>query len=291
MAKVRKLIIPAAGWGTRFLPMTKIIHKELVPILNRPSLDLLVDEALDSGIEEIILIISERKKNILDFFNKNEALENELNKKNKDNLLKIVQQTNRKDKIKFIIQHEQNGLGHALAVAKEMINNEPFAVILGDDLIKSKVPAIKQLIDFYNENQSNILGVQSVLDSDINKYGIVKPLNENERNNKYFEIAGAVEKPKLELAPSNKAILGRYVFNPEILDILANIKYDGKNEIQLVDAFDELVKKYNQKIYAYEFDGVRYDLGSVEGFVKATIDYALADEKIKDSILEYIKSK
>ncbi|MCS4536721.1 UTP--glucose-1-phosphate uridylyltransferase [Mycoplasma sp. CSL7475-4] len=291
MAKVRKLIIPAAGWGTRFLPMTKIIHKELVPILNRPSLDLLVDEALDSGIEEIILIISERKKNILDFFNKNEALENELNKKNKDNLLKIVQQTNRKDKIKFIIQHEQNGLGHALAVAKEMINNEPFAVILGDDLIKSKVPAIKQLIDFYNENQSNILGVQSVLDSDINKYGIVKPLNENERNNKYFEIADAVEKPKLELAPSNKAILGRYVFNPEILDILANIKYDGKNEIQLVDAFDELVKKYNQKIYAYEFDGVRYDLGSVEGFVKATIDYALADEKIKDSILEYIKSK
>nr|WP_318025426.1 UTP--glucose-1-phosphate uridylyltransferase [Mycoplasmopsis phocirhinis] len=291
MSKVKKLIIPVAGWGTRFLPMTKIIHKELVPILNRPALDLLIDEALEAGIEQIILIISERKKNILDFFDKNELLEQELQRQNKNKLLNLVQQTNRKNQINFIIQHQQLGLGHALAQAKKIINNEPFAVILGDDLIKSQTPAIKQLIQFYEQTQANILGVQSVEDTHVNKYGIVKPLHPEQKNNQYFEIETAVEKPNLDVAPSNKAILGRYVFNPQILEILSQIKYDGQNEIQLVDAFSDLINKYQQKIYAFEFEGTRYDLGSIEGFVKATIDYALANDNIKDSILEYIKLK
>ncbi|ENY69594.1 UTP-glucose-1-phosphate uridyltransferase [Mycoplasmopsis bovigenitalium 51080] len=288
--QVKKLIIPAAGWGTRFLPMTKIVHKELVPILNRPSLDLLVDEALDSGINEIILIISERKKDIIKLFEVNDALEDELKSKNKIKLLEKVQKTNRIANIKFIYQKEQNGLGHALAQAKEIIGDEPFAIILGDDLIKSEIPATKQLIDFYNKTGQNILGVQSVSDENVHKYGIVNPKNTDERNNKEFEIIGAIEKPELKDAPSKKAILGRYVFNPEILQILSKIEYDGKNEIQVVDAFDKLMNEYQQKIYAVEFEGKRYDLGSIEGFVEATIDYALDNDEIGNKTLNYIKN-
>lgn len=290
--KIRKLIIPAAGWGTRFLPVTKIIHKELIPVLNRPAIDYLVDEALDSGIEEVLIIVSDRKKNLLNYFKVDKDLEVELASKNKTELLTKVKQTNREKYIKVVIQKQQHGLGHALACAKDFIKNEPFAVILGDDLIKSKVPAIKQMMDFYYANNGvNILGVQEVEARNVHKYGIVKPLDESQRNNKSFEIADAVEKPKLEDAPSHKAILGRYIFNPEILDILSKIKYDGKNEIQLVDAFKELWDKYNQKIYAFEFEGTRYDLGSMEGFVKANIDYALDDNEIKDKIIEFIHSK
>lgn len=289
--KVRKLIIPAAGLGTRFLPMTKIIHKELTPILDTPLINYLVDEAVESGIEEIYIIISEKKKNILKFFEVNKALEKELKEKGKITLLNKIQKTNRINLIKTVIQFNQNGLGHALACAKEVINNEPFAIILGDDLIKSKTPVTKQLIDFYNKTGENILGVQNVPDEYVNKYGIVIPTNSSEKNNKSFEIKGAVEKPAIDKAPSNKAILGRYVFNPEILDILSKISYDGKNEIQIVDAFDELINKYHQKIYALEFEGTRYDLGSIEGFVKANIDYALDNECIKDKILSYIKEK
>lgn len=290
--KVKKLIIPAAGWGTRFLPMTKIIHKELVPILNKPVIDLLVNEAIESGIEEIIIIISPRKKDLLKYFAVDSDLQDELIHKHKEELLKLVKETNKSQIITRVIQNEQHGLGHALAVAKDYVNNEPFAVILGDDLIKSEVPVIKQMIDFYNENnQPNILGVQTVEAENVHKYGIVKPLNENEKNNKYFEIESAVEKPKLANAPSHKAILGRYIFNPEILDILSAIEYDGKNEIQVVDAFKKMQNIYNQKIYAFEFEGTRYDLGSMEGFVKANIDYALANPEIKDKIYDFIKNK
>ncbi|WP_338822381.1 UTP--glucose-1-phosphate uridylyltransferase [Mycoplasmopsis felifaucium] len=289
--KVRKLIIPAAGWGTRFLPMTKIMHKELTPILDTPLINYLVDEAVNSGIEEIYIIISERKKDILRFFDVNEALESELESKGKITLLNKVRKTNRIHLVKTIIQQSQNGLGHALACAKDYINNEPFAIILGDDLIKSNIPATRQLVEFYYKTGVNILGVQSVGMDYVHKYGIVKPLNESERNEKAFEIVGAVEKPKREDAPSDKAILGRYIFNSEILDILSRIPYDGMNEIQVVDAFNELMNKYNQKIYAFEFEGTRYDLGSIEGFVKANIDYALENDEIKDKIANYIKEK
>lgn len=289
--KVRKLIIPAAGWGTRFLPLTKVIHKELLPILDTPLISLLVDEALASGIEEIILIISERKKDIAKYFEINSDLENELASKNKVSLLKKVQATNVNGLIKIVIQESQNGLGHALACAKDEIKGEPFAIILGDDLIKSKTPAIKQLIEFYYKTGSNILGVQSVCDSEVSKYGIVSPLNESEKDNKFFKIKGAVEKPKLSEAPSHKAILGRYVFNSEILDILSKIEYDGINEIQVVDAFEKLQKDYKQDIYAFEFEGTRYDLGSVKGFVQANIDYALDNAELKEDISEYISKK
>lgn len=292
MKKIKKLIIPAAGWGTRFLPLTKLLHKELTPVLNRPLIDWLVDEALDSGIEEIYIIVSERKKNLLKYFEINKELEVELKDKNKDSLLKEIQKTNRIKFIKTVFQDKQHGLGHALACAKDVIKNEPFAVILGDDLIKSEIPVTKQMIKAYEENNgANILGVQDVEDCNIHKYGIVKPINNIEKDKVCFEISSAVEKPKLEEAPSKKAILGRYIFNPEILDILSKIPYDGKNEIQVVDAFNELQNKYNQKILAYTFEGTRYDLGSVEGFVKANIDYALENKEIGYKIKQFIDLK
>ncbi|UUD34857.1 sugar phosphate nucleotidyltransferase [Mycoplasmopsis caviae] len=289
--KIKKLIIPAAGWGTRFLPMTKIIHKELVPILDTPVIDRLVDEALESGIEEILIVLSDRKVDLLNFFRVDQDLQTELILKGKKDILAKVKKTNRSNYITKVIQKEQHGLGHALATCKEFLDNEPFAIILGDDLIKAKTPAIKQLINFYNQTGANVIGVQSVDREYINKYGIVNPINSKEKDNKYFEIDGAVEKPSPEKAPSNKAILGRYVFNYEILEILSKIEYDGKNEIQVVDAFDELMRKYNQKIYAYEFEGTRYDLGSMEGFVKANIDYALEEPQIAEQIKEFIKQK
>jgi len=268
--------------------MTKVVHKELVPVLNKPIVHHLAEEAAKAGIEEVILIISPRKLEILKYFTINSGLEAELEQKGKIELLHKVKETNTLIKVSIAIQNEQLGLGHAIFMAADHIIDEPFAVILGDDLIKSKKPAIGQLIEAYNKTGSSIIGVQSVKDKNINKYGVVNPVNASEKDNELFEINGAVEKPLISEAPSNKAILGRYIFTPELMPILRNLKPGKGNEINVVDAFDELMSK-GQKIYAYEFEGTRYDLGSIEGFVKAQIDYALEDETIKDSILEHIK--
>lgn len=284
--KIKKLIIPAAGWGTRFLPMTKIIPKELVPILNRPSIDLLVDEAIDSGIEEIILVISTRKQEIMQYFEPNTPLEKELKQKNKVELLKNVKKTNRQAFIRVVYQYEQLGLGHAILTGARFFKDEPFAVILGDDLIRSKVPVIKQMIEQYEKLNCSILGVQTVEKNKLNKYGIVRPKNNNEKEEKIFEIAGAVEKPAPDKAPSSKAILGRYIFNYSIVKYLENLKSKEGQEINIVDCFDQYLKE--EKIYAYEFDGIRYDLGSIEGFALATIDYALENDEISDVIKQHI---
>ena len=287
--KIKKLIIPAAGWGTRFLPMTKIVPKELLPILNRPSIDLLVDEAIDAGIEEIILVISTRKQEIMQYFEPNIPLENELDSKNKNELLKNLKKTNRQAVIRVVYQYEQLGLGHAILVGAKFFNDEPFAVILGDDLIQSEVPAIKQLITKYEECNSSILGVQTVSKEDLNKYGIIIPKNDAEKNNKFFEIKGAIEKPKIQDAPSNKAVLGRYIFNYSIVkyleERLKNI--DISKEFDLIDVFPNYMKE--EKIYAYEFDGLRFDLGSIKGFALATIHYALKNEEIGSEIAANIK--
>ena len=287
-SKVKKVIIPAAGWGTRFLPMTKIIPKELVPILNRPSIDLLVDEAINSGIEEIILVISTRKQEIMKYFQPNIPLEEELKSKNKWELLKHVKKTNRDAIIRVVYQYEQLGLAHAILTGARFFKNEPFAVILGDDLIKSKIPVIKQMMDEYDKLGSSIVGVQNVEFDKLNKYGIVKPKNISEKNNKLFEISGAVEKPLPQKAPSSKAILGRYIFNYSIVKFLENLDYSNENtgEINLVDCFDKYLKE--EKIYAYEFEGKRYDLGSIEGFTMATIDYSLENSDISSAIKKHI---
>lgn len=284
--KVKKLIIPAAGWGTRFLPMTKIIPKELVPILNRPSIDLLVEEAIESGIEEVILVISTRKQEIMKYFEPNVPLEKELKSKNKWELLKRIKKTNREAIIRVVYQYEQLGLGHAILTGAKFFKDEPFAVILGDDLIKSEIPVTKQLLDLYNKLQCSILGVQKVPNNKIEKYGIVMPKYDNEKENKLFEIKGAIEKPHPSKAPSNKAILGRYVFNYSIVKYLEKLESINGEEINLVDCFDSYLKEEN--IYAYEFDGTRYDLGSIEGFALATIDYALENSEISSVVKKHI---
>lgn len=284
--KIKKLIIPAAGWGTRFLPMTKIIPKELVPILNRPSIDLLVDEAIHSGIEEIILVISTRKQEIMKYFEPNIPLEKELKSKNKLELLKHVKKTNRNAIIRVVFQYEQLGLGHAILTGARFFKDEPFAVILGDDLVKSKTPAIKQLINKYEELNCSILGVQAVPKEKISNYGIVIPKNNKEKNDSIFEISGAIEKPHISNAPSNKAILGRYVFNYTIIKYLEKLEPKDEEEIDLVDCFDDFLKE--EKIYAYEFEGTRYDLGSIEGFALATIDFGLENEEIASTIKQHI---
>lgn len=287
--EIKKLIIPAAGWGTRFLPMTKIIPKELVPILNRPSIDLLVDEAIDSGIEEIILVISTRKQEIMKYFEPNILLENELKSKQKHELLKKIRKTNREAVIRVVYQYEQLGLGHAILVGAKFFHDEPFAVILGDDLIQSDVPVTKQLMNMYEKCGSSILGVQEVEESDLNKYGIIIPKFEKEKNDNFFEIKGAVEKPEIKKAPSNKAVLGRYIFNYSIVKHLEkklkNLGID--KELDIVDTFEDYMKE--EKIFAYEFEGIRFDLGSIKGFALATIHYALKNEEIGRDIESHIK--
>ncbi|TCG10387.1 UTP--glucose-1-phosphate uridylyltransferase [Mycoplasma todarodis] len=289
MKKVKKVIIPAAGWGTRFLPLTKVVHKELVPVLNKPIIHHLVEEASNAGIEEVILIISPRKMEIMNYFQTNVELETMLREKGKVEMLHMVESTRKIIKVKFAIQNEQLGLGHAIFMGADLTHDEPFAVILGDDLIRSEKPAIKQLIEAYEKTGSSIIGVQDIEPQNIHKYGVVLPTNESEKEEELFEIAGAVEKPALKDAPSNKAILGRYIFTPKLMKLLRDLKPGVGNEINVVDAFENLMK--TEKMYAFTFEGTRYDLGSIEGFVKATIDYALENNEIKDSIYEFIKNK
>lgn len=287
---IKKVVIPAAGWGTRFLPLTKVVHKELVPVLNKPIIHYLVEEAVASGIEEVILVISPRKLEILKYFNVNSELQHQLESQGKIELLHKVKATNKLAKITIAIQNQQLGLGHAIFTAADITGDEPFGVILGDDLIDSDVPALKQLIEVYNKTGSSVLGVQSIPKEHISKYGVMIPKNAEDASKDLFAINGAVEKPKAEDAPSDKAILGRYVFTPELMPILRVLKPVVGNEINVIDAFSTLMDE-GQEILAYTFEGTRYDLGSIEGFVKATIDFALKDETISSSIKEYIKSK
>ncbi|MGL5438117.1 MAG: UTP--glucose-1-phosphate uridylyltransferase [Metamycoplasmataceae bacterium] len=291
--QVKKMIIPAAGWGTRFLPMTKVIPKELLPILNRPSIDYLVDEGLDSGIDEIILVISTRKQEIMRYFEPNIELEKELEFKEKKTLLTNLIKTNRHPIIKIVYQYEQLGLGHAILTGARFFKDEPFAVVLGDDLVKSEQPAIQQLMEFYNISHSSVIGVQEVEDDKTHLYGMIIPKIESEVKNKFFEISGAIEKPAPNKSPSNKAILGRYIFNYSIVkhleEAVENFDKNNKKEIDLVSVFDKYLKE--EKIYAYNFSGTRFDLGSMEGFVKANITYALDNEETKDEIEKYLKEE
>ncbi|ODJ52248.1 UTP--glucose-1-phosphate uridylyltransferase [Brochothrix thermosphacta] len=280
---VKKAIIPAAGLGTRFLPATKATAKEMLPIIDKPTIQYIVEEAVDSGIEEILIITGKGKRSIEDHFDNAPELEQNLLSKNKLDMLAMVQETS-KINIHFIRQKSPRGLGDAILQAKGFIGNEPFVVLLGDDIVKSKTPCVKQLIEQYNKTQSSIIGVQKVPIEDTNRYGIIDP--ESEIADKLYSVRGFVEKPSVEKAPSQLAILGRYLLTPEIFSLLETQEAGAGDEIQLTDAIDRLNK--TERVLAYEFEGRRYDVGDKFGFVDTTIRFALEHPEIKDRVQELV---
>ena len=283
--KVRKAIIPAAGLGTRFLPATKAQPKEMLPIVDKPTIQYIVEEAVASGIEDIIIISGRGKRAIEDHFDKSYELEETLAQKEKFEVLKEIQAISNMVNIHYIRQKEPKGLGHAVACASSFIGNEPFAVLLGDDIVHSDEPCLKQLIETYEKYECSIIGVQKVSDEDVSKYGIIAPKNKFLKND-IIQIETFVEKPTLNEAPSNHAIMGRYILQPEIFSILETLEPGAGGEIQLTDALIELNKQ--KPILAKEFSGIRYDVGDKLGFVKATIDFALMRDDLKNDVLEYI---
>ncbi len=284
--KVKKAIIPAAGLGTRFLPATKAQPKEMLPIVDKPTIQYIIEEAVASGIEEILIITGRNKKCIEDHFDKSVELEMELERSGKSELLELVQDISGMVDIHYIRQKEPKGLGHAIYCAKTFVGKEPFAVLLGDDVVDSEKPCLKQLIDCYNEYKTSILGVQQVPHENVNKYGIVNGIHIEDR---VYKVKDLVEKPSVEEAPSNVAILGRYIITPAIFEILENTKPGKGGEIQLTDALKTLIQQ--EAMYAYNFEGRRYDVGDKLGFLEATVEYALKRDDLRDSFIDYLNSK
>lgn len=283
--KIKKAIIPAAGLGTRFLPATKAMPKEMLPILDKPTIQYIVEEAARAGIEDIIIVTGKHKRAIEDHFDIQKELETTLYEKGKLELLDRVQYSTELANIFYVRQKEQKGLGHAIYTAKQFIGNEPFAVLLGDDIVESDNPAIKQLMEQYESTGKSVIGVQTVPETKTHRYGIIEPKSQDER---LYEVNRFVEKPEQGTAPSNLAIMGRYVLSPRIFDYLETQTEGSGGEIQLTDAIERLNK--DDKVYAYDFEGQRYDVGEKTGFVKTTIEYALKDEEMRDEIIRYLQS-
>lgn len=275
MKKVKKAIIPAAGLGTRFLPATKAMPKEMLPIVDKPTIQYIIEEAVASGIEDIIIVTGKGKRAIEDHFDFAPELEQNLKEKHKLDLLHKVDQSTKLADIHYIRQKEPKGLGHAVWCARKFIGDEPFAVLLGDDIVQSDVPCLKQLINQYEETESSVIGVQQVADEDTHRYGIVDPSKQDGRR---YQVDHFVEKPPHGTAPSNLAIMGRYVFTPEIFRFLDRQQVGAGGEIQLTDAIQMLNEL--QKVYAYDFEGTRYDVGEKLGFVKTTVEFALKNKEI-----------
>jgi len=283
--KIRKAIIPAAGLGTRFLPATKAQPKEMLPIVDKPTIQYIVEEAVQSGIEDIIIVTGRSKRSIEDHFDKSIELELELEKKGKSDLLELARQASDLANIHYIRQKEPKGLGHAILTAKNFIGDEPFAVLLGDDIIVSETPCLKQMIEVFNEYKTSILGVQQVPLEDVDKYGIVKAKYIEDR---VYKVTDMVEKPDREKAPSNIAILGRYIITPRIFDYLEKQEAGAGGEIQLTDALKKLSQE--EAMYAYDFIGKRYDVGNKMGFLQATVEFALSREDLREEFLAYLNS-
>ncbi len=284
--KIRKAIIPAAGLGTRFLPATKAQPKEMLPIVDKPTIQYIVEEAVASGIEDIIIISGRNKRAIEDHFDKSYELEERLYQKEKFGLLKELQQISNMANIHYIRQKEPKGLGNAILCASSFIGNEPFAVLLGDDIVDAKVPCLQQLVDIFYETKCSVVGVQPVPTKDVCKYGIVKP--NTYLNERTCYIERIVEKPTVDESPSNYAVLGRYVLTPEIFPILEKLPAGAGGEIQLTDAIQQLIEI--QSVIAHQFEGRRYDIGDKLGFVQATIEFALAREDLQKELIPYLIS-
>lgn len=286
--KIRKAVIPAAGFGTRMLPASKSVPKEMLPIYDKPTLHHIVKEVVDSGITDILIIISKDKGSIEDYFDVNFELEYELNKKSSE-ISREIHELSKMANIYTIRQKKKNGLGDAIKYAESFVGGEPFAILLGDDIIyntSDELPCIKQMADIYEKEETPVLGVQEVSWDDVDKYGIVNGVKTSDR---ITEVESLVEKPSRSEATTNLAILGRYIVTPDIFPILHETKPGKNNEIQLTDALNKLAEK--RKMIAYDFIGKRYDVGNKLGFVKATVDFALHDDKIKDELLEFLREK
>ncbi|SEP75882.1 UDP-glucose pyrophosphorylase [Virgibacillus subterraneus] len=283
MKTVKKAIIPAAGLGTRFLPATKAMPKEMLPIVDKPTIQYIVEEAIESGIEDIIIVTGKGKRAIEDHFDHNFELEDNLMKKEKFELLDKINYASNVD-LHFIRQKEPKGLGHAIWCARKFIGNEPFAVLLGDDIVQAETPGLRQLIQQYEETQSSIVGVQQVPDDQTHRYGIVDP---NTIEGRRYQVNNFVEKPKHGSVPSNLAIMGRYIFNPEIMSFLDKHEIGAGGEIQLTDAIQKLNEL--QKVYAYNFEGKRYDVGEKLGFIRTNLEFALQNQEFGEEVEQMLK--
>lgn len=273
MKKVTKAIIPAAGLGTRFLPATKAMPKEMLPILDKPTIQYIIEEAVASGIEDIIIVTGKGKRAIEDHFDNNFELEANLLEKGKIELLEKVQKTS-KVEIHYIRQKEPKGLGHAVWSARKFIGNEPFAVLLGDDIVQAETPGLKQLIDQFDKTQRSVIGVQTVPSENTHRYGVIDPSSSDGR---LYQVNKFVEKPKQGTAPSNLAIMGRYILTPEIFEFLGKQETGAGGEIQLTDAIQKLNELQN--VFAYDFEGKRFDVGEMLGFIRTTLEFALQSQE------------
>lgn len=284
---IKKAIIPAAGLGTRFLPATKAQPKEMLPIVDKPTIQYIVEEAVESGIEDIIIVSGRGKRAIEDHFDVSYELEEKLAEKGKTEMLNIVHSISELANIHYIRQKEPKGLGHAISCASRFVGNEPFAVLLGDDIVQTEQPCLSQLIDVYNRHGLSVVGVQKVPDELVTNYGIVDPLNNNNYGTSVSGVRTFVEKPSVGNSPSNMAIMGRYILTPKIFDILETLSPGKGGEIQLTDAIKILNEQ--EQVLAYNFTGKRYDIGNKLGFVKATIDFALNREDLSNDIRKYLQ--
>ncbi|MGG5359255.1 MULTISPECIES: UTP--glucose-1-phosphate uridylyltransferase GalU [unclassified Enterococcus] len=285
MKKVRKAVIPAAGLGTRFLPATKAIAKEMLPIVDKPTIQFIVEEAIASGIEDILVVTGKGKRPIEDHFDSNAELEHNLIQKQKDELLKLVEETTDIN-LHFIRQSRPLGLGHAVLQAKAFIGNEPFIVMLGDDIMEDQLPLTKQLIDNYQKTAASTIAVMEILPEDTQKYGIIDPESEVEAD--LFNVNGFIEKPSPTDAPSNLAIIGRYLLTPEIFSILEKQEPGAGGEIQLTDAINTL--NSTQRVFAHRFKGKRYDVGDKLGMLQANVEYGLKHPEFSEAFKAYLRT-
>ncbi|WP_128893879.1 UTP--glucose-1-phosphate uridylyltransferase GalU [Longirhabdus pacifica] len=283
MRKITKAVIPAAGLGTRFLPATKAMPKEMLPIIDKPTIQYIVDEAIESGIEDLIIVTGKGKRAIEDHFDNAFELEYRLMDKEKLELLTEVQRSSSID-IHYIRQKEPNGLGHAIWCARRFIGDEPFAVLLGDDIVVSEEPCLKQLIQFYEQMNASIVGIQPVKESETHRYGII---DYTEQMGRLYRVNKFIEKPTKGTAPSNLAIMGRYILEPEVFDFLEQQEKGAGGEIQLTDAIQRMNEV--RPVYAYNFHGTRYDVGEKLGFILTTIQFALQNDELRTPVLSGLK--
>lgn len=284
---IKKAVLPVAGLGTRMLPITKVVPKELLNIIDRPTIEYVVNETIESGIETLIFIVSQGKGGIIDYFDTNLNLRSFLKERNKLDLLKIVEEV--EEKIKHLIdvrQKEPLGLGHAVLMAEKAVENEPFAVLLGDDLVDATPPCLKQMIDIYNKIQANIIAIEEVPWENVSKYGIIE--GEKVEDN-LIQIKGVVEKPKKEEAPTNLAIIGRYIFKPEIFTYLKKIEKDPSGEYQLTDAIQLMIND-GHKVYGYLFQGKRFDTGNKKGYFETILHYGIKDPELKEVLIKFVEN-